>query len=259
MDIEVSGNRKKLAPLIFTDLIRIGNDFDGGYVLPRSSIDGVNTLISFGVGSNWTFESFIEKLLPTIKIYGFDHTVSLSYFFRKSINGLVKSIIKFNFSKHFRPRLNHLYRYIRFWIMNRNSTHLQIQITNRNVQKIVKKYTRNSGFGVKIDIEGGEFVILPEIFEYLQRANFLLIEFHDIEENSENFDSILNELLKFAVIAHMHCNNFDSIGLDGFPKTIELTFVNMRFATTNELRTALPLPDLDSPTARNREDFAIRF
>ena len=69
--------------LIFTDLIRIGNDFDGGYVLPRSSIDGVNTLISFGVGSNWTFESFIEKLLPTIKIYGFDHTVSLSYFFRK--------------------------------------------------------------------------------------------------------------------------------------------------------------------------------
>lgn len=259
MYIEVPGNRKKLAPLIFTDLIRIGNDFDGGYVVPRCSIDGVGTLVSFGVGSNWTFESCIEELLPTIKIYGFDHTVSLAYFHKKIVNGFVKGLIRRDFSKHLQPRLNHLLKYFRFWILNRNSTHLQIQITNHNVLKLLKKYTRNSGFGVKIDIEGGEFEILPRIFEYLQRANFLLIEFHDIEKNRENFDFILNELLKFAVIAHMHCNNFDSIGLDGFPKTIELTFVNKRFATTNELRSALPLPGLDSPTAKNREDFAIRF
>ena len=75
----------------------------------------------------------------------------------------------------------------------------------------------------------------------------------------EKFDFILNEFLKFSVIAHLHCNNFDSIGLNGFPKTIELTFVNANYANTKELVTALPLPGLDSPTAKNREDYVIKF
>ena len=258
MDILIPENKKKLAPLIFADLIRIGNDFDGGYVLPSCSIEGVNTLISFGVGSNWTFESCIEKLLPTIKIYGFDHTVSLSYFFRKSINGIIKSIIKFNFSRHFLPRLNHLLCYIRFWIISKH-IHIQIEVTKENVFEIVKDYSGESNFGVKIDIEGKEFEILPEVFESLKKANFILIEFHDIEKNNERFDYILGELSKFFVIAHLHCNNFDSIGLDGFPKTIELTFVNNRFATNNGLVGRLPLHELDTPTAKNREDFVIRF
>jgi len=259
MEIRVTEELRKLTPTAFADLIRIGNESDGGYVVPKCSIIGVQTLVSFGVGSNWSFEQDIEELIPDIKIYGFDHTVSLAYFLRKTFNGFVKSLIKYNFSKHLRPRLNHLSRYFRFWSIKRNNTHVQIEITKQNVFNIVKKYSRNSNFGVKIDIEGGEFEILPEIFGPLRGANFVLIEFHDIEINREKFDFILNEFLKFSVIAHLHCNNFDSIGLNGFPKTIELTFVNANYANTKELVTALPLPGLDSPTAKNREDYVIKF
>lgn len=138
-------------------------------------------------------------------------------------------------------------------------TLLQIEITQQNVLEIVKKYSKNSIIGIKIDIEGGEYEILPMIIDVLKLAKFLIVEFHNIELNRDRFEIIIDALSNFQTIAHLHCNNFDSVGLNGFPKTVELTFVNNNIQHDNEKRLALPLNNLDYPNAKNRPDFSICF
>ena len=42
--------------LVDTPLIRLGNEFDGGYVVSKPALDHSNHLLSFGLCTDWTFE-----------------------------------------------------------------------------------------------------------------------------------------------------------------------------------------------------------
>ena len=38
------------------DLIRLGGDYDGGYLVEKNSIENSKSLITLGLGYEWTFE-----------------------------------------------------------------------------------------------------------------------------------------------------------------------------------------------------------
>ena len=57
-----------------TDLIRIGNAGDGGYVIPARSLDAVEHLVSIGISDDWTFEEEAARRSPAIRIDGYDRT-----------------------------------------------------------------------------------------------------------------------------------------------------------------------------------------
>ena len=65
-----------LKPIKNPNLIRLGRNHDGGYVIDSSIIKKCNTLISFGLGSDWSFELEYIKRNKNVKIYLYDHTVS---------------------------------------------------------------------------------------------------------------------------------------------------------------------------------------
>jgi len=44
-----------LKPIYETDLIRIGQDKDGGYLIPQKSLEHTKILYSFGLGADWSF------------------------------------------------------------------------------------------------------------------------------------------------------------------------------------------------------------
>ena len=49
------------------DLIRIGMNMDGGYVLGKNELNKIEYIISLGMGSeraNWSFEKEYLKILP---------------------------------------------------------------------------------------------------------------------------------------------------------------------------------------------------
>ena len=52
------------------ELIRIGKDNDGGYLCGTKNIKSANTLISFGISEDWSFEKDFLKntLLPRAKL-----------------------------------------------------------------------------------------------------------------------------------------------------------------------------------------------
>ncbi len=68
--------------------IRLGNKYDGGYVIPKIFIDNVDTIYSYGIGDDISFE--IDFLTyKDININMYDHTV----------NGLPLQNNKINFYK----------------------------------------------------------------------------------------------------------------------------------------------------------------
>ena len=61
---------KYLVPKQF-DKIRVGNNEDGGYVLPRISVEQCDLCVTFGLGSNITFEN--DLVNRGMRVVGFDN------------------------------------------------------------------------------------------------------------------------------------------------------------------------------------------
>ena len=52
-------------PLEETELSRVGKENDGGYLIPKKSINQTKILYSFGLSDDWSFESeFYNKIKP---------------------------------------------------------------------------------------------------------------------------------------------------------------------------------------------------
>ena len=79
---------KNLRPIAVDDLVRVGANGDGGYVLSQSQINKTNTLLSFGVCDNWTFEAdFLHRRQAMLYAYVFSFTTLFPFFGRSKCLG----------------------------------------------------------------------------------------------------------------------------------------------------------------------------
>ena len=72
------------------ELLRIGSDYDGGYLVEGQSLQNSDILLSFGIDNDWKFEQHFYALKP-IRILAYDGTVGWQEFlktFAKSIFAL---------------------------------------------------------------------------------------------------------------------------------------------------------------------------
>ena len=69
-----------LIPFDEKDLIRLGNNYDGGYIISKKSLEKDNFLLSFGMSSDWSFEEDFIKENKLNKVHIYDHTVDLNFF-----------------------------------------------------------------------------------------------------------------------------------------------------------------------------------
>ena len=73
----------------FSNLIRLGRKYDGGYVIDKRVITKTNIIISCGLEAEWSFEKEFQKYNRNCKIIAFDHTVDKNFW----INRFVKDFI----------------------------------------------------------------------------------------------------------------------------------------------------------------------
>ena len=62
-----------------SNLIRIGRESDGGYVIDKRVIYKTKTIITCGLEAEWSFEKEFQKFNNNCKIIAFDHTVTKSF------------------------------------------------------------------------------------------------------------------------------------------------------------------------------------
>ena len=65
-----------LQPIRTSNLKRLGRNGDGGYVVDYEIIKKTKTLITFGLGPDWSFELDYIKIKKDIKIYMITQSVA---------------------------------------------------------------------------------------------------------------------------------------------------------------------------------------
>jgi len=251
---------RSLQPYDVGSMIRVGDQNDGGYVIPRELPD-MEVLVSFGLGDNWSFERSLAKLKIVRDFYIFDHTVSGSVLFNRFTRRLFTS--PFNF-KAINYRLLVLARYlIEFKLLRWKHVKKQITREHSDLKRTnlveVAEQLQQSTLALKIDIEGDEYVVIDQIISLSSRIPLLVIEFHETESMRASFREALEKLANEYKIVHAHCNNFTGLSSDGIPLTVELTFLHSDFVLTTQRVNSIPRRDFDSPSSPDRPDITLEF
>ena len=274
-------------PRRLSDLIRLGRDFDGGYVLNERIISRTRYLLSFGINDDWSFEFAFRTRNQAAQILCFDHTVSKAAFREQSINALnqilsarfILGALTLNFSG-VRNKVRALQRSLRLqsdfssFFSSKSIRLFSMGVSNSSSSKFLsidqifqlipsnERELENSVF-LKMDIEQSEFRVFPELLRFAKCLNGLVIEFHDLDMLWLNFVEVMNLMKPIFEITHMHGNNFgDLIPNSQTPKLLEVTFLKRSLIGEDESTTrkdVYPISGLDQPNDRSREDYSLSF
>ena len=200
------------------ELIRIGENTDGGYLVPND-LDGIEACFSPGVAETASFE--IEMARRGIKSYLADYSVAAP------------------------PVQNDLFYFEKKYLGNKNS---DIFMTLDNwVNR--KNESKENDFVLQMDIEGWEWdVLLDASPETLKRFRIIVIEFHGLVSLTDRFgykviNATFNKLLKSHAIVHIHPNNISppmTIGGFAIPTTMEYTFLRRDRIANSSYTTVFP-------------------
>lgn len=216
------------------NLIRIGDEKDGGYLIPNC-LDDIKFCFSIGVDNKFSFEKNL---------------------FKKGINSFLsdysQDILKvpdiFNFEK----------KNIKSFSTGNN---LSINDWIEAKRDIIKK----EKLIFQIDVEGDEYEILSSISEKnLDQIKILIVEFHDLEYSGNKtlyqlIFAVMEKLLKKFDVAHIHPNNWKAPSLVNkyfFPSNLEVTFLNRSFVKTKSSIQNLP-HKLDFKNVSDKPDIKL--
>ena len=224
---KISRTLKKLLPYeIDTNLIRLGEKNDGGYLVPDDLL-GVDRNYSAGVGFLTQFEKDLEK----------KYSINSSML---DFNEIDKSILP-NKASFIKKKLGLV------------SSNQEISINDWIMQT-------DKDITLKLDVEGDEYASLIDISEKnLKKVRVLVIEFHDLRNLRNDiflnlFDKIIDKLNNHFYVCHLHINNVSKIKKIGdylVPDMVELTFVRKnRIKVFSSKFSVLP-HELDNKTVEN--------
>lgn len=256
-------------PRRFPDLVRVGSAFDGGYVLPRSSLEASQALLSLGVEANWEFEEGALALNPSLQVTCVDGTTSPAIIRARALKELGRALLRLRPIKTARM-LRLFARSFAFKRFFARHDFLPLMVgptpgpgaaTLNELLARVRRGQPDRWVFIKMDIEGSEYDSLAAAGR-LERVAGLVIEFHELGRNWARFEATLNALEADFVVAHVHGNNYLGL-IEGsrVPETLELTLVH-RALVAGILPPAAadyPLPGLDRPCDRRRPDFVLSF
>lgn len=215
------------------DLIRIGGDTDGGYLVPND-LESIDFCFSPGVSEVADFESHLTS--RGIKCFLADY----------SVQAPPVSNALFDFEKKYLgPLESDVFMTLEGWV--------------------TRKAPDKSDFILQMDIEGAEYgVILDTSRETLKKFRIIVVEFHDLDNLTERMGyELINltfmKLLKDFEVVHIHPNNyFAPIEHDGLfiPPHMEFTFLRRDRIGQKSYARSFP-HKLDKKNVANRKDFAL--
>ncbi len=215
-------------------LIRVGPNYDGGYLVP-DDLEGIETCFSPGVGPSSAFEISCANL--GMEIYLAD----------KSVNGPAENHKNFHFTKKFiGPYTNDSYMTMDSWVDD-------------------VLMDKKSDLLLQMDIEGFEYFTFMNMSERLLiRCRIILVEFHNLEKlwNTEYVEVISTTLEKLNLThtcVHVHPNNCSRAKERHnltIPDVIELSFLRNDRIRSKTPATIFPHP-LDADNHLTNESIVL--
>jgi len=249
-----------------SNLARLGRTHDGGYVVDLEAIKECNTLITFGLGPDWSFELDYINKNSEIDIYVYDHTVS-SYPYIKEVIKYFRRFITFRATfESVANRVKYLLNFKNF-LNHKNVNYFKEKITfpmeskiDTDVDKVFSRVVKSGDVVLKCDIDGGEYNVIDGILKYSSRIKMLIFEFHLVDNNEDNFYKAIKKIQNHFEIIHIHGNNHFPKLDSGLPLILEITLINKKFAPKNpEFIHNFPIQGLDHPNNPYKEDLVFSF
>jgi hypothetical protein len=190
------------------DLIRIGGEADGGYLVPND-LDGIEYCFSPGVSNIADFESQLAD--RGIRSFMADYSVASPPSMRP----------EFTFNRKYLGAVDDdVFTTLAAW-----------------KEKYLSAY--EGEMILQMDIEGCEYEVLLNIPDSLpEQFRIVIVEFHHLDRLFEPYAFRLykmcfDKLLRFFQVAHLHPNNWDKVtryeGIE-IPNMVEFTFYNKKRA-----------------------------
>ncbi|HEX5432082.1 MAG TPA: FkbM family methyltransferase [Bryobacteraceae bacterium] len=200
------------------ELIRIGSEMDGGYLVPND-LEGIEYCFSPGVSTLSDFENQLAD--AHIKSFLADYSVDAPPVQRS----------EFLFDKKFLGASDRgCYMTLETW-----------------KNKYLNGYSGD--LILQMDIEGGEFEVIFNVSgDLLSQFRIVVIEFHGMNHlldpfGFEIYSSCFEKLLDKFHVVHIHPNNCcgsTKTGIFEFPHVMEFTFLNKRRAPALKPQTSFP-------------------
>lgn len=250
-----------LKPKHKVNLKRLGSAGDGGYLVPTECIQKTQTLLSFGLNDDWSFEENFKKYNRKISIFSYDHTVTRKFWYEFTILAI------FYYIKNLK-NFNQIFKFLKYNFFFQNKVgnfHIQKKIvTNKissneiSINEIINLHPER--VFVKIDIENDEYRILNSLSNFKQIIGFV-VEFHYLDLNYTFLQNFLIKNKNFKVV-HLHPNNMGGVDCEGNPTTIEITFINKKYCNKYKILkkdNIFKKHFLDLPNDLSRKDIEINF
>jgi len=214
-------------------LIRLGEDGDGGYLIP-DDLSGIEYCYSCGVGHVTQFEKQLYEKY-SIKSKMIDP------------NELPNEIF---------PHESVYYKKFLDFTESGQSMHINDFIQNDSKEDAI----------LKLDIEGDEYQNLISLENNkFEKIRILIIEFHNLRDLRSKFfmkifNKIFQKLNKYFVVCHLHPNNTSGIKYVRnipIPDMVEVTLINKkRLNSFSKKYAQIPNP-LDKRTSKNNKEIYI--
>ncbi len=251
---------KFLIPEHQYDLIRLGGNYDGGYLVERNSIENSKFLLSAGMAWDFSFEKdYLKKTGKTI--YCYDHTLNFQYFIFTWLFIFFKRLILLKGLKKISKAFNNIFLPIKFYNFFKNKeTHYMnfgLGLSDNRIktlEEVIIDCELDKDVFIKIDIEGDEYRVLDDLVKHADKIIGLVIEFHNSDIHHSQIEKFIkNFKLK---IVHIHANNAGPLNKYGDPTILEVSFAK-------EPRKIGPFKtvrkNLDQPNIKNKKDIEIKF
>lgn len=216
------------------ELVRVGKDNDGGYIMPDDFASG-GIAYSFGIGGDISWEKQMAD--QGFKVYCFDHTIDRlpenyenCFFVKKGITGC--DSIEDN-----------LY----------SIETLLLQNGHENEKNMV----------LKMDVEGAEWDFLCNVStETLDMFSLMTFELHGLTqiENQILIKSVLRKINQTHQAVWIHANNAGPVERAGeyyVPLFLEITYANKKVYQFEDMVYNSPI-NIDSPNRKQYKDVELR-
>jgi hypothetical protein len=251
----------KFKPRALDDLIRLGRENDGGYVLPKRVVDASEGLLSFGVSDDWEFEkAFLRQ--KRVNLVAFDHTVTGRFWAKWLLGNLVRGTLTLKPEK-----LRRCYRLIDYkrFFDGKSRRHVRKAIGYSasgaiDLSGALRESRLDEPIFLKMDIEGWEYRVLDELASRAKRFSGMAIEFHDTDLHRQRIEDFIEAVAADQALVHFHPNNFGARDNRGDSIVVEMTFANTSLISQSELRAQpLPIAGLDAPNNPHSPEGPIEF
>lgn len=226
-------NLLKVRQIDVQEEIRIGKDYDGGYVMDDNSISKGDIAYSFGIANDVSWDWDMAK--HGYNIFMYDHTI--------------KSL----------PLNNPKFHFFKMGLCGNDR-----QPNMKTLNEFLKFNGHSDKYGIilKIDIEGWEWDCLNYTeSSTLEHFSQIVFEFHHLTNllYTQKIVSALSKLNKTHQLIHINANNYSPVIIIGdtmLPDTLEATYINKKSANFVESDRFFPT-ELDMPNNKEIPDIIL--